>query len=261
MLSCISSCKELIVCQAHEDENDAGKSDAEPATKKRSRGKKDAEDEEKPAATKKAKTGPKKVKPTAAAAADDAASNEELEQAPKKAKSSRKKAKPTATAADHPASTEEDEQAPKKGKAAGKKAKRAAAAPASDVQADGNGGAAPRKTRSGGKYIPAPAVMDESESDIGPKAKVSRKKADKHEKDKSAHREPARADGKTTPAPKGRKAVPKSAERVEDSEDQDVEPPAEPKTVKESKAETKTSAKVFAKDGTTAKTNSFKEKK
>lgn len=208
--------------------------DAKPETKKRSRGKKDAEDEEKPAVTKKTKTGPKKAKPTATAANDVTNGNEE------------------------------EEQAPAKTKAAGRRVKKTADVATSDIQANGKEVSAPKKTRSGGKYKPAPAAVDEFESDVGEKpaskVRASRKKTDKGGEGKSAVNEPAKANGKTSSIPKDRKVAPKSAERVEDSDDEDVGAPVESEVVsmKPEAAEAKTSGKRKAKNGGAAKN---KEKK
>ncbi|KAI9783520.1 MAG: hypothetical protein M1839_003690 [Geoglossum umbratile] len=215
--------------EAHGDgDEDAGKTDAKPANKKRGRSKKDAGDEEEPAVTKRSKTEPKKVKVTVTVT-DNIANDEE--------------------------DKDEEEHAPKKGKASGKKTNAAR----NDIQASDSHAPAARKTRSGGKYKSAPAVADESESEVdeepSPKAAASRKKADKGGKDKPAPKVRAKANGKASPIPKGRKAAPKSAERVEDSDDGDVEGPAEPKKTREPKPETK------AKDEGSTKAATTKEKK
>ncbi|KAH0558555.1 hypothetical protein GP486_004788 [Trichoglossum hirsutum] len=219
--------------EAQEGE-DGAENNAKSATKKRSRDK-GGEDEEKPAAVKKSKTGPKKAKPTATAA-DDAANDDN-----------------------------EEEQAPTKAKAAGRKAKKTTNVPTSDMHANGKELSDPKKTRPDSKHKP---TRTEPESDAGEKpaakARASKKKADKGGEDKSAVSEPNKANGTTSPIRKGRKAAPKSSERVKDSDDEDGGVPVESGTVTvEPEAEAKTSGKgkEKAKGGGAAKNSTSKEKK
>src|SRR5437016_8205085 len=81
------------------------------------------------------------------------------------------------------------------------------------------------------------------------KATGTSSKAEKEDKEKAAVKEGAKANGNASPAVKGRKVAPKSAERVEDSDEEDGNGEVEAKKAgtKSDAAESKTEKKMIIK--------------